>query len=294
MSIQEKLNKGHDRLNKAGNDADMLGLAITSIHGALEGACRDWLSAPQIKQQHGIDVQNKAEANWQNILELMPKHCGWSDRDVRYVRKMNSLRNKAAHGDGFESTRQDVEQYLSFVENAIAKGGTFSGSSSKTSTSSSYTGRYFPNNVAQGGVVKPFRFRIERSDHGVGISNCREASIICAANNDKSSIEKKGCLFFVMLFVLILVIYIIFITFLEFALGISDNIITKIQMFAVFGFLILPFVGSAIVGYKARPNLRVSVTITPDCIYIGKKSYSLPDGTNFRFISQAVPNLFVT
>ena len=63
MSIQEKLNKGRDRLNKAGNDEDMLGLAMTSIHGALENACRNWLAAPEIKQQHGIDVQNNAEAS---------------------------------------------------------------------------------------------------------------------------------------------------------------------------------------------------------------------------------------
>ena len=105
MSIQEKLNKGRDRLNKAGNDEDMLGLAMTSIHGALEDACRNWLSVPKIEQQHGIDVQNNAEASWQNLLELMPKYCGWSEQDVKYVRRMNSLRNKAAHGEGFESTR---------------------------------------------------------------------------------------------------------------------------------------------------------------------------------------------
>ena len=41
MSIQEKLNKGRDRLNKAGNDEDLLGLALASVHGALEDACRN-------------------------------------------------------------------------------------------------------------------------------------------------------------------------------------------------------------------------------------------------------------
>ena len=146
MSIQEKLQKGRDRLNKAGNDVDMLGLAMTSIHGALEDACRHWLAAPEIKQQHGVDVQNKAEANWQNLLELMPRYCGWSEQDVRYVRKMNGLRNKAAHGEGFEGTRQDVEQYLNFVENAIAKGGTFSDSASET---------YNVGNIAIGNISRP-------------------------------------------------------------------------------------------------------------------------------------------
>ena len=121
MSVQQKLQKGRRLLDKAGNDSDLLGSALLPIHGALEDVCRDWLSAPSIKQQHGIDVQNKTKVNWQNILELMPRYCGWSDRDVRYVRKMNGLRIKPAHGDEFEGTRQDIEQYLNYVENAIAK-----------------------------------------------------------------------------------------------------------------------------------------------------------------------------
>ena len=49
MSVRQKLQKGRDHLNKAGNDPDLLGLALTSIHGALEDACRSWLAAPYVK-----------------------------------------------------------------------------------------------------------------------------------------------------------------------------------------------------------------------------------------------------
>lgn len=281
MSVQQKLQKGRDRLNKAGNDSDLLGLALTSIHGALEDACRNWLSAPAIKQQHGVDVQNKSEANWQNVLELMPRYCGWSDRDVRYVRKMNSLRNQAAHGDGFEGTRQDIEQYLSYVEKAIAKSGTFSSSASETLSSSG--SQYFHNNIAQGGEVTPFRFLIERSDKGVKISNCRGAKIISISGRPLNFLQSKGK-------------------------GILSLVIAYLGVMAIFnavvGFFTMIFTGSfsrftiSIVSllilkylFDFFENSSCSVFITSDRIYIGKKSYLLSEGTYFRAITQKTDNL---
>ena len=64
----------------------------------------------------------------------MQRYCGWSSQDVKYVGKMNYLRNQTAHGDEFEGTRQDVEQYLNYVEQTIAKGSTFSSSNSSQET----------------------------------------------------------------------------------------------------------------------------------------------------------------
>ena len=278
MSVQEKLQKGRDRLNKAGNDPDLLGLALTSIHGALEDTCRNWLSAPAIKQQHGVDVQNKAEANWQNILELMSRYCGWSERDVKYVRRMNALRNQAAHGDGFEGTRQNIEQYLSYVEKAIAKGGTFSSSSSKTN--SSFTGQYFSNNIAQGGKVTSFRFRIERSNKGVKISNRRGSQIISANANSNYN---WGCLQSIGIYFAIL----IGCSFLS-----SIPLISTLMAIIVGIFLIIfPFVAIWQV-LKNSFFSATSVFLASDRIYIGKKSYPIPGGTYFRFISQTVPHLF--
>lgn len=42
---QEKLELGLQRLSKAENDPDLLGLALTSLHGALEDYFRNWLSS---------------------------------------------------------------------------------------------------------------------------------------------------------------------------------------------------------------------------------------------------------
>ena len=134
ISIQQKLQRGRKLLGKAGDDPDLLGTALGSIHGALEDACRNWLSSPELRSQHQVDVSNKAQASWKVLLELMQRHCGWSSQDVKYVGKMNYLRNQTAHGDEFEGTRQDVEQYLNYVEQAIAQGGTFSSSNSSQET----------------------------------------------------------------------------------------------------------------------------------------------------------------
>lgn len=287
MSIQGKLQKGRDRLNKASNDADLLGLALASIHGALEDACRSWLAAPHIRQQHGVDVQNKAEVNWQNLLELMPRYCGWSERDVRYVRRINSLRNKAAHGDGFEGTRQDVAKYLRYVENAIAKNGSFSNSTSETS--SSFTKEYFPNNISQGGAVKPFRFRIERSDRGVRIYNCKRAKVIQTKTNFVKTFQRLG------LFVGSIVVSFIFVVIVYFALKDILPLIPNSDKFAglamVTIFLISICCLLTLIN-KVLPRSVPGIFITGDCIYIGRKSYPTPGGTFFRFIHQNIPGLF--
>ena len=185
MSVQEKLQESRARLNKAGNDSDYLGLAFSSIHEVLGEVCRSLLSEPSIKQQHGIDVQDKAKANWQDLLELMPIYYGWSERDIRYIRKMNSWRNQFAHEFSFEGTRQDVEQYLNYVENIISNTSfaTIENSNDnlfdsciEVEDSQQYC--YFPNNISHGGAVTPFRFQIKRNEGIVEIFNRKKTSVI--------------------------------------------------------------------------------------------------------------------
>jgi hypothetical protein len=180
MSVQEKLQKGRNILQKAGNDPDLLGLALASIHGALEDACRNWLAQPQFIQQHRINVQNRSQASWQTLLQLMQTYGGWSMQEVQYVSKMNSLRNQTAHGDGYSGTRQQLEQYLYYIEKRLSIDTTSS------ATSSSSSDRYFPNNIKEGGVVSPYRFYIRRSDRGVKIFNLRGATIISSSVGSKN------------------------------------------------------------------------------------------------------------
>ena len=198
----------------------------------------------------------------------MPRYCGWSEQDVKYVRRMNSLRNKAAHGEGFEGTRQDVEQYLSFVENAIAKGG-FSSSEISNSSDS----QYFSNNIREGGAVKPFRFWIERSDRGVKIFNRQGVKVISLnANNQKS-----GGIHFVKIF-----------------LAISITIITCLMLFGamllksgvMFILAMLGITALALID-KFSSSSNISVFITSDLIYIGKKSYPI-QGMYFKATFQNI------
>lgn len=121
--IQRKLQRGRRLLAKAEDDRDLLGSALSSIHGALEDACRMWLFQPNLRQQHGVDVYDKSKASWKTLLGLTERYCGWSQQDVRYVSRMNSLRNRNAHGDDYTGTRKDVEGYLYFVEREIARRG---------------------------------------------------------------------------------------------------------------------------------------------------------------------------
>jgi TM2 domain-containing membrane protein YozV len=118
---KKKLADGRLALAKAGDDPDLLGVALTKIHAALEEACRTWLSAPTIAQSHRLNVQNRAQVSWKELLALMTKYYQWSDRDVAYVRRFNSLRNQAAHGEEFQGKRQDVENYASYIENLFER-----------------------------------------------------------------------------------------------------------------------------------------------------------------------------
>ena len=56
-SAASKLKLGLERLAKAGTDADMLGLALQSIHGALEDGFRAQIAAnPQVPESLRTDV----------------------------------------------------------------------------------------------------------------------------------------------------------------------------------------------------------------------------------------------
>lgn len=117
-SAKKKLLDGRATLTKAGDDPDLLGVALTKIHAALEDACRFWLSDPHVAQNHQLDVQNRNQVSWKELFELLP-YCQWSADDIEYVRRWNSLRNRAVHGEDFPATRQEIEEYANYVENLL-------------------------------------------------------------------------------------------------------------------------------------------------------------------------------
>ena len=58
---QDKLQLGLERLSRAGDDLDLLGLALISLHGALEDYFRNWLSTnpsvPPLEREAVLDAR---------------------------------------------------------------------------------------------------------------------------------------------------------------------------------------------------------------------------------------------
>ncbi|UBF30432.1 hypothetical protein K9N68_35125 (plasmid) [Kovacikia minuta CCNUW1] len=117
QSALEKWQLGMDRLAKSEAEPALLGLAMSSIHGALEDQFRQVLAAlPQLSTAERIRVKDRKEVNWPQLRDRMQKYAGLSDRDARYIMQMNSIRNEAAHGGEFRGSYQDVAAYADFVK----------------------------------------------------------------------------------------------------------------------------------------------------------------------------------
>ncbi|MBE9010236.1 PspA/IM30 family protein [Pseudanabaenaceae cyanobacterium LEGE 13415] len=136
QSAQDKLDRGLDQLAKAGNDPDALGLALQSIHGALEDYFRNVLTGNRaIATEQQNRIRDRGEVKWKELLDLMQEYEGLGKHDRDLIVRMNSLRNAIAHGEQFTGTRTQVENYAKFVERYF-KSAT---SSNKSETSSHST-----------------------------------------------------------------------------------------------------------------------------------------------------------
>ena len=120
---QEKLQLGLERLSKAGNDPDLLGLALISLHGALEDSFRNWLSSnssvPPLERKAVLDAR---QIQWKGLLDLMQQYSSLSNDRREYIFRMNRLRQNVGHGDRFTGTRSDLENYADFVRRFIDSG----------------------------------------------------------------------------------------------------------------------------------------------------------------------------
>lgn len=280
--IKQKLTKSRRLLSKASHEPDLLDPALNAIHGALEDACRGWLAVPEIKKQHGINVLDNSQASWKVLLDLLEKYCGWSKNDIRYVAKMNSLRNQNAHGEEFAGTYQQVEQYLQFVDNAIAKGGKLASDSSSDSTTASR--EFFPNNIRRGGKVTQFRFGIERTNSGVRIFNRSGAKIIGTFSQQDGNAGCRAVAWMIVILPAVIVLFIFTISLIS-----SYPILGLALMLAVLSLCLYACwkLSQSSVGESNTSN---SVFITPANVFIGKKSYPTPPGTYFGSTIQKTLN----
>ncbi|MGH2414647.1 MAG: TM2 domain-containing protein [Microcystaceae cyanobacterium] len=107
-SAKKKLVKGCLVLAQAEDDPDLLSVALTKIHAALEEACRFWLSVPCVAQQHQLDMQNRTLVSWQTLLELMPQYYSWNVEDVEYVRHFHNLYEQATENESFPGSPNEL------------------------------------------------------------------------------------------------------------------------------------------------------------------------------------------
>lgn len=113
----DKLKLGLERLAKSGDDQDMLGAALTSLHGALEDRFRHLLATtpevPAFDQERVLDVKR---VQWGELVDLMRLYRGMSAEEATLIRTMNRERQAVAHGGRFRGKRASLERYAHFAQ----------------------------------------------------------------------------------------------------------------------------------------------------------------------------------
>jgi hypothetical protein len=115
-SALEKLELGLKRLAKAGDDADLLGLALQSIHGALEDHFRARLAADsQMPADQRAAIADPKQTQWRDLLDAMQLYGELSTPNRELIWRTNALRTKVAHGGRYTGSRADLERYAALA-----------------------------------------------------------------------------------------------------------------------------------------------------------------------------------
>jgi hypothetical protein len=113
---EEKFKIGLERLAKADDDPDLLGAALTSIHGALEDRFRHVLvTTPDVPERDHQRILDVKRVQWGELIDLMRLYAGLSAEHATLVRTMNRERQSVAHGGRFRGRRVAVERYATFA-----------------------------------------------------------------------------------------------------------------------------------------------------------------------------------
>lgn len=111
--MEDKLQRGLRQLAEAGHDKDKLGMSLISLHGALEEYFRSQLAAEIAADEN---EQGRRRTDWQDLLNLWQRHHSLSYHDRELIFAKNGKRNAVAHGDPFEISQREMEQYARFVQ----------------------------------------------------------------------------------------------------------------------------------------------------------------------------------
>ncbi len=105
-----KLQEGKARLAGAGEDERLLGMALMSLHGALEEHFREQLARE-------IVAETQSRPDWPELVDLWQKHRILPPEDRILILRTNSNCNQIAHDGLFHLSRAEVERYAKFVQN---------------------------------------------------------------------------------------------------------------------------------------------------------------------------------
>lgn len=116
-SASSKLELGLERLAKAGTDADLLGLALQSLHGALEDAFRAQLAADShVPAAQRADFTDPKKVQWKDLLDAMVLYRDLGADDRKTIWRVNGLRTRVAHGERSRINRAELETYAALVQ----------------------------------------------------------------------------------------------------------------------------------------------------------------------------------
>ena len=116
-SATAKLELGLERLAKAGDDADLLGLALQSLHGALEDHYRARLAADQhIPEDQRAAMLDPKRVQWKDLLDAMQLYADLGAPEREQIWRMNAARTKVAHGGRYAGGRAELEGYAKLVQ----------------------------------------------------------------------------------------------------------------------------------------------------------------------------------
>jgi hypothetical protein len=119
-SATEKLELGLQRLAKAGDDADLLGLALQSIHGALEDHFRQRLAAdPDFPAEGRAAVLDPRQVQWKDLLDAMQLYGDLRPEAREQIWRMNATRTKVAHGGRYPAGRAELERYAALAQSLL-------------------------------------------------------------------------------------------------------------------------------------------------------------------------------
>lgn len=113
--IEEKVQRGFDLVQRAGEDSDLLGAALLAFHSALS----DYLDAELRRSPLLSDAERKAidegTITWPTRATLAQRAGLLTEKQRDRVLEINRVRIGFAHGEGFAGSARSVAAYGEFV-----------------------------------------------------------------------------------------------------------------------------------------------------------------------------------